>query len=656
MRNFPAAAATGLTLLASGWAHAIGLGGVVGQSAIGEPLRIEITLIAGASADSSCIRLSPGSGADLPWVRQARIALTGTGQNRRIIVSSSQPVYDPIVMLGLELSCEGMLRREYPLLLPSAIARPQAQPESRPARTAPSEHPAMAESAPARDAAPTLNELAQRLYPGDRNLRRRFVAAARRAHPDQFPNRASTSRPMADEAALDIAALRRQAETPPAATRAPRATAAPSTPRAESAPKASTAAPVASTEAAATPPASAPTPGAMGGDRLTVIGDAPPPDLKLSFSLSDPGLVGRTSDDERERMRQEQRLLLALDEKIIAQLEIASKIRELEQYQRHLTSEAGKLGIGAAQADQAVANETGGLETQRPPAPPQGPVAAEADSAASSWWQFLLAIAGFALVASLLALYLRRKRLDREREEADFFATGDSEEPGAPEIQAEPGMAAAKAHTAAAADSGHEALGEPMSSMDFAPLDWEPPNSLPPEETVAPLPLAEEDLAGEHDSAVELAEIMMSFGRVQGAAQTLADFIRGNPKQAVVPWLKLLEVYKTADMRAEFDGLTQQLNRTFNVKVVEWDDFDMEKASSETIERMPHIIAELERLWGTVECQAYLHKLLRDNRDGTRQGFPLAVIDDILCLLGILNQHLGAYREATPDAGNPVST
>ena len=149
---------------------------------------------------------------------------------------------------------------------------------------------------------------------------------------------------------------------------------------------------------------------------------------------------------------------------------------------------------------------------------------------------------------------------------------------------------------------------------------------------------------------------MMSFGRVQGAAQTLADFIRGNPKQAVVPWLKLLEVYKTADMRAEFDGLTQQLNRTFNVKVVEWDDFDMEKASSETIERMPHIIAELERLWGTVECQAYLHKLLRDNRDGTRQGFPLAVIDDILCLLGILNQHLGAYREATPDAGNPVST
>ena len=105
--------------------------------------------------------------------------------------------------------------------------------------------------------------------------------------------------------------------------------------------------------------------------------------------------------------------------------------------------------------------------------------------------------------------------------------------------------------------------------------------------------------------------------------------------------------HKTADMRAEFDGLTQQLNRTFNVKVVEWDDFDMEKASSETIERMPHIIAELERLWGTVECQAYLHKLLRDNRDGTRQGFPLAVIDDILCLLGILNQHLGAYREAT---------
>ena len=107
----------------------------------------------------------------------------------------------------------------------------------------------------------------------------------------------------------------------------------------------------------------------MGGDRLTVIGDAPPPDLKLSFSLSDPGLVGRTSDDERERMRQEQRLLLALDEKIIAQLEIASKIRELEQYQRHPDERSGQARHRRGASHQAVASETGGLETQRPPAP-----------------------------------------------------------------------------------------------------------------------------------------------------------------------------------------------------------------------------------------------------------------------------------------------
>ena len=129
-------------------------------------------------------------------------------------------------MLGLELSCEGMLRREYPLLLPSAIARPQAQPEPGPPEPRRPNIPRWP-SPHLPGCRPTLNELAQRLYPGDRNLRRRFVAAARRAHPDQFPNRASTSRPMADEAALDIAALRRQAETPPAATRAPRATAAP---------------------------------------------------------------------------------------------------------------------------------------------------------------------------------------------------------------------------------------------------------------------------------------------------------------------------------------------------------------------------------------------------------------------------------------------
>ncbi|QID18765.1 hypothetical protein G3580_14725 [Nitrogeniibacter mangrovi] len=151
-------------------------------------------------------------------------------------------------------------------------------------------------------------------------------------------------------------------------------------------------------------------------------------------------------------------------------------------------------------------------------------------------------------------------------------------------------------------------------------------------------------MAEEHESAVELADIMMSFGRVQGAAETLAEFIRGNPKKAVQPWIKLLEVYKAANMRGEFDALTDKLNKTFNVKTVSWDDFDEVKLAPDSVEQMPHIISLLQKEWMTRECQIYLQKLLRDNRGGTRQGFPLGVVDDLLMLQAVLEDQLGPYR------------
>jgi pilus assembly protein FimV len=189
-------------------------------------------------------------------------------------------------------------------------------------------------------------------------------------------------------------------------------------------------------------------------------------------------------------------------------------------------------------------------------------------------------------------------------------------------------------------------------------------HSVPPPQPIPSIPSVEPSEAlqviddiEEHDSAVELAEIMMSFGRIQGAAQTLADFIRANPKQAVKPWIKLLEVYKTAGMRMEFDALTAQLNKTFNIKPVTWDDFDAALRAPDSLELLPHIRQRLIETWGTRDCQVYLHSLLRDNREGTRQGFALAIVDEILGLLAILESRIGHYRhdvvEGSGEAGAP---
>ncbi|MCE1185679.1 MAG: hypothetical protein LWW92_08775, partial [Rhodocyclales bacterium] len=55
-------------------------------------------------------------------------------------------------------------------------------------------------------------------------------------------------------------------------------------------------------------------------------------------------------------------------------------------------------------------------------------------------------------------------------------------------------------------------------------------------------------------------------------------------------------------------------------------------------------IERLTQHWRTREAQAYIHQLLRDNRNGTRQGFSHAIVEELLMLQGVLSLQLGAYK------------
>lgn len=146
---------------------------------------------------------------------------------------------------------------------------------------------------------------------------------------------------------------------------------------------------------------------------------------------------------------------------------------------------------------------------------------------------------------------------------------------------------------------------------------------------------ANEEEAPSHEHVLELAEIMMSFGRAEGAAQTLSDFLRDYPKESLVPWLKLLDLYHKGGRRGEYDDLAPKLNRAFNVKVPQWEEFTG-PITSESVEQFAHIMARVNATWPGQDCLDYLTELLRDNRAGTRVGFPLGVIDDILLLKSML--------------------
>jgi pilus assembly protein FimV len=73
----------------------------------------------------------------------------------------------------------------------------------------------------------------------------------------------------------------------------------------------------------------------------------------------------------------------------------------------------------------------------------------------------------------------------------------------------------------------------------------------------------------------------------------------------------------------------------FNIDRISWDDFDISENNA-GLEQYQHIEQKLVSCWGTSECLQYLKHLLADNRDGSRAGFPIEVINEILMLIGVL--------------------
>ncbi len=168
--------------------------------------------------------------------------------------------------------------------------------------------------------------------------------------------------------------------------------------------------------------------------------------------------------------------------------------------------------------------------------------------------------------------------------------------------------------------------------------------SSAPQATVMILPT--EPDPGDVNPVLELAEIMLSFGRVQGAAETLREYIEANPREALQPWIKLLDIYRQGDMPGEFAAMAERLNQHFNVEIQQWDGRPPPPKRDNvirvsTLEALPHVCERIVALWGTPECSDYLRQLLRDNRAGERGGFTLPVVQEILLLIDLM-----ADREA----------
>ena len=593
--------AIALSLALSGEAFALGLGDLRSMPSLGERPRLEVEIIGAGKdvLDPSCFRVRPPSGGDdLPWLKRAAFSIR-KGMPPILEIRSDVALRDPILQVSVHIACGHEIVRDYIILASPEPATPPAASES--AVRPPQLRPVYDDAPPRRERA------VAKARPTPRNDVQLQPVAPRRVEPR------TASGGMADRLMLS------------------------------------------------------------GG------GDAGDPSLRLATELR--SLAGSTvqiGEAQREILRLEFRTLLALNEQATTQLAAAEKLRNLEASLNELQKRASQItqkveqGLAApalpvtpVNPDPQVVGITPGapvtpVASINKSAPVKVPVAPQPDeSLLSEWGLYGVLLAALLGVGGWLGWrnYRERKMLLAEDElgqiapefEVDPQRLDEHEELGGVDLHVDP-----------------VAMGGPMQ-VDF-PLDSDesiPDAASSPRPAVVhgfdsmmSISAATVDEHFEANPVMELADIMLSFGRVKGAAQALQEYIDHNPQEALQPWIRLMDVYRMAGLREEFDKVARNLNQHFNVEIQQWDptepalnrhtidmvlddDINQPLQSSsplpraESLEELPRIMQQTTDLWRDGDVLAYLQQLLRDNRGGKRSGFSLNVVEEILFLIDI---------------------
>lgn len=570
----------------SGAASAIGLGDLRGQPSLGDRFSLAVNLLGVEKSlpDASCFRLvRPSQGDSLAWLRDAELRVVA-GHQPVLEIRSARVLREPLMQLAIHVACGYDVQREYTLL-----ASPRGD------------------------------------LPTEATISDASLAAANRAAPQ------GVQKQWAGGSSASLAKAPKKAPVP---------------------------ASVVSTESAIkSDPA----------DRLMLSGAS---DSELSLRLEklfeQQLKAGEQDEKRRELLRQEFRLLMAMQEKAGGDVQTIEKLRNMEAALLELRQDFQGLSDAAVPASplppstEVSANPPADVSPQmlpqvRPDAQAAVPVE---ESSVSDWMLYglligvVLGVAGWLLWGAYRDQTARRLLAEdapvNPRSVVNLPPLDDlreGSEGGRPPLVSpfEPSSAAPSAVIATARDE------EAVPSFASAQSSLQAGSDDVSSSVSGQVPDGHPDVS----PVMELADIMLSFGRVKGAAQALQEYVDNNPQEALQPWIRLMDVYRMAGMREEFERVARNLNQNFNVEIQSWDavraaaavDLVVAPESGTTIgepdvvstalslEEMPGIISSIVRMWGGEDVVGYLYQLLRDNRGGLRQGFPMPVVEEILFLI-----------------------
>jgi hypothetical protein len=386
-------------------------------------------------------------------------------------------------------------------------------------------------------------------------------------------------------------------------------------------------------------------------------------DAEPSLRLATDIFLGRaeTREAQREMLRLEFRMLMALHEQATSQLATAEKLRNMEGSLGELQLRAAEFAKRVESNGAAPASDTAspvGGEPTRPasaavatPSPELEPVArvqrppVEAASGLSEWTLYgvllgaILGVAGWLgwrqYSAGKPGVGVAEPQILVPALTVDPWRDEEHEERGKVDLSFDPGAE----NMPMQVDFDLHSAGEHSHSPSEAPAQARGQDSVL---SISATTLNEQF---EANPVMELADIMLSFGRVKGAAQALQEYIDQSPQEALQPWIRLMDIYRMAGMRAEFESVARNLNQNFNVEIQSWDEAQLANGLStleegaspasraNSLEELPRLINTVVTLWNTGDVVGYIYQLLRDNRGGQRLGFTLPVVQDLLFLI-----------------------
>lgn len=169
-------------------AAAVGLGDMTLHSRVGEPLRAEVPVYTDETQriDNACFSLVPLHGSDLPVITAAKTRLVRIGSNYRLIITGSQPIGEPVFVIGLRASCGMELQRDY-VLMPAAPLSGTMEATTNATVHSPKRAKTVNTSEWQAREGETLERIAEAKSNGRISEQRRLLAGLKRANPDIDP-------------------------------------------------------------------------------------------------------------------------------------------------------------------------------------------------------------------------------------------------------------------------------------------------------------------------------------------------------------------------------------------------------------------------------------------------------------------------------------